>query len=187
MRRYFNTEGRCRPDIHYMVRLDDRLVQIRRQYVDRGKYFAINRGRQYGKTTTLKALAEYLKDDYMVLSIDFQGISSASFENENKFVEALIHLKPIINGSGNYYIEAQTRDSRRTDVIVDYHGEQFIIELKIWRGNEYRERGERQFAEYLDYYHQEKRYLLSFNFNKKKETGIKKIQIGEKTIIEVVV
>lgn len=31
-------------------------------------------------------------------------------------------LKPIINGIGNYYIEAQTRDGRRTDIIVDYLG-----------------------------------------------------------------
>ena len=42
-------------------------------------------------------------------------------------------------------------DAQRTDVIVDYQGEQFIIEMKIWRGNEYNERGERQLAEYLDY------------------------------------
>ena len=27
----------------------------------------------------------------------------------------LIYLKPIINGTGNYYIEAQTRDERRTN------------------------------------------------------------------------
>lgn len=33
---------------------------------------------------------------------------------------------------GNYYIEAQTRDAKRTDVIVDYLGEQFIVELKIF-------------------------------------------------------
>ena len=42
----------------------------------------------------------------------------------------LLYLKPIINGTGNYYLEAQTRDARRTDVIVDYRGEQFIVELK---------------------------------------------------------
>ena len=68
-----------------------------------------------------------------------------------------------IHDAGNYYIEAQTRDERRTDIIVDYLGEQFIIELKIWHGNEYNERGERQLAEYLDYYHKDKGYLLSFN------------------------
>ncbi len=99
----------------------------------------------------------------------------------------LLYLKPIINGTGNYYLEAQTRDARRTDVIVDYLGEQFIIELKIWRGNEYNERGEKQLTEYLDYYHEDKGYLLSFNFNRKKETGVKEIRIGGKTIVEAVV
>ncbi len=114
-------------------------------------------------------------------------------ENDEQFLESqgrklfLLYLKPIINGTGNYYIEAQTRDARRTDVIVDYRGEQFIVEMKIWRGSEYRERGEWQLADYLDAYHQEKGYLLSFNFNKKKEQGIRKIRIGKKTIIEVVV
>lgn len=49
MERYFNTEGLCDPDIHYMVNLDERLSKIKRLFVDRGKYFVINRGRQYGK------------------------------------------------------------------------------------------------------------------------------------------
>lgn len=83
--RYFNTEGVCRPDVHYMVRLDDRLDKIKRLYVDRGKYFVINRGRQYGKTTTLKALAEYLKEDYVVIAMDFQMMSTANFANERTF------------------------------------------------------------------------------------------------------
>lgn len=88
---------------------------------------------------------------------------------------------------GNYCIEAQTRDARRTDVIVDYLGEQFIIELKIWHGNEYNERGERQLSEYLEYYHKDKGYMLSFNFNINKKTGVKEIQIGSKMIVEAVV
>lgn len=114
-------------------------------------------------------------------------------DNDEKFVEEygrkffLLYLKPIINGAGNYYIEAQTRDARRTDVIVDYLGEQFIVELKIWHGNEYHEQGRQQLTEYLDYYHQDKGYLLSFNFNKKKEQGIRTLQIGNKTIVEAVV
>lgn len=90
-------------------------------------------------------------------------------------------------GTGNYYIEAQTRDARRTDVVVDYLGEQFVVEMKIWHGNEYNERGEKQLAEYLDYYHQKKGYMLSFNFNKKRETGMKVITIGDKTIVEAMV
>ena len=114
-------------------------------------------------------------------------------ENDEAFVEAygrkffLLFLKPIINGVGNYYMEAQTRDFRRTDVIVDYLGEQFIVELKIWRGDEYNERGEEQLIGYLDYFRQEKGYLLSFNFNKKKETGVKVLKVKGKTIVEAVV
>ena len=70
---------------------------------------------------------------------------------------------------------------------VDYKGEQFILELKIWHGNEYNERGEKQLAEYLDYYHKDKGYMLSFNFNKNKEIGVKRIEAGDKTIVEGVV
>lgn len=61
---------------------------------------------------------------------------SEIYGNDDRFIEDygrklfLLYLRPIINGAGNYYIEAQTRDARRTDVIVDYSGEQFIIELK---------------------------------------------------------
>jgi Predicted AAA-ATPase. len=114
-------------------------------------------------------------------------------EKDRKFVEEfgrrffLLYLRPIINGAGNYYIEAQTRDKKRTDVIIDYHGEQFVIEMKVWHGKEYHERGEAQLAEYLDFYHKQTGYLLSFNFNKKKETGVFDRMIGDKRIIEAVV
>lgn len=99
----------------------------------------------------------------------------------------LIYLKPIIIGTGNYYMEAQTRDERRTDVIVDYLGEQFIVKLKIWHGEEYNERGEKQLTDYLEYYHKDKGYMLSFNFNKNKKVGVQKIRVGGKTIVEAVV
>ncbi len=59
--------------------------------------------------------------------------------------------------------------------------------MKIWHGNEYNERGERQLAEYLDYFHLEKGYMLSFNFNQKKEIGVKELRVEGKTIIEAVV
>ena len=60
MKRHFNVNGECQPDLHYMVDISDRLRQIK-QMVDDGQYFTINRARQYGKTTTLTALAKYLK------------------------------------------------------------------------------------------------------------------------------
>ena len=99
----------------------------------------------------------------------------------------LLYLKPIINGTGNYYIEAQTRDQTRTDVVVDYLGEQFVIEMKIWRGERYNAKGEEQIASYLDYFGLETGYMLSFNFNKEKETGVKEVRVGEKLLYEATV
>ena len=114
-------------------------------------------------------------------------------DSGEKFVEEsgrklfLLYLRPIINGSGNYYIESRTRNMGRTDVIVDYRGEQYIIELKIWRGKEYNSRGEKQIAGYLDDYGQKTGYMLSFCFNKNKRVGVNEIVTGDKKIIEAVV
>lgn len=99
----------------------------------------------------------------------------------------MLFLRPIINGTGNCYVEARTRNQERMDLVIDYLGEQSIIEMKVWHGNAYLERGEEQLAAYLDYYHLKKGYLLSFNFNKKKEIGVKEIVFGDKLIIEAVV
>ena len=99
----------------------------------------------------------------------------------------MLFLKPIINGIGNCYVESETRDHERMDLVIDYLGEQYVCELKIWRGNAYHERGERQLSDYLDYFHLKKGYMLSFNFNKKKEIGVKEILLGDKLLIEAVV
>ena len=106
------------------------------------------------------------------------------FREKDGREQFLLYLKPIINGTGNYYIEAQTRDQTRTDVIVDYLGRQYIIELKIWRGERYNAAGEKQISEYLDYWDLTTGYMLSFNFNKKKEQGVKRVRIGDKTLFE---
>lgn len=114
-------------------------------------------------------------------------------DRDEKFLEAdgrryfMLFLKPIINGTGNYYIEARTRNNEQTDMIIDYLGQQYIIEMKIWHGNAYNERGEKQLSDYLEYYHVDKGYMLSFNFNKNKKIGVKEVVLGEKLLIEAVV
>lgn len=118
---------------------------------------------------------------------ELYGDSDERFIEEEGRKYFLLYLRPIINGTGNYYVESRTRGLRRTDVIVDYRGERFIIEMKIWRGEEYHKRGELQLAGYLDDYHIKEGYMLSFNFNKNKQAGIREVVIGEKKIIEAVV
>jgi hypothetical protein len=87
--RKFNTTGVCDKEEHYMVDISEKLKQIRIM-VDEGEYFTINRGRQYGKTTTLLALEEELKDDYMVISISFEGIGCESFATPEAFCGMLL-------------------------------------------------------------------------------------------------
>ena len=118
---------------------------------------------------------------------DIYGNNELTFKEEEGRRFFMLYIRPIINGTGNYYIEAQTRDRSRTDMIIDYNGQQFIIEMKIWRGDSYNERGEQQLFEYLDYYHADKGYLLSFCFNKQSKPEAKTISLGGKEIVEVVV
>lgn len=112
---------------------------------------------------------------------------------DEKFLEEegrkyfMLYLKPIINGIGHSYVEARTRNLGRTDLVVDYLGEQFVIEMKIWNGPKYHANGETQTIEYLDYYRLKKGYMVTFNFNKHKETGVKEVRYGDYTLIEAVV
>lgn len=118
---------------------------------------------------------------------DIYGDQSDKFKEEDGRRYFLLYLRPIINGTGNYYVESRTRNMERTDVIVDYGGEQMVVELKIWRGNAYKERGERQLLDYLEHYHLKKGYMLSYNFNKQKEIGVRRLVFGDRVLIEAVV
>lgn len=84
MAKVFNITADCKPGQHYMVNLDKRLEEIKK-LIDAGQYFTINRARQYGKTTTLRALNRYLQTDYVVIFMDFQTFGTEEFKNENTF------------------------------------------------------------------------------------------------------
>ena len=77
--RKFNTTGTCYPQYHYMVDITDRLDDIEKRVAE-GEYITINRGRQYGKTTTLYHLTKRLCNDYVVFSISFESMGEAQFK-----------------------------------------------------------------------------------------------------------
>ena len=87
MAKVFNVNGACQKNIHYMVNLTPRLMEIK-VMTDAGKFFSINKARQYGKTTMLRAFTEFVRNSYIVLSLDFQNIESAEFANGSSFVHA---------------------------------------------------------------------------------------------------
>lgn len=91
MQECFNTTGLCYPDEHYMVNIEGRLEEIK-VLIDKGEYFAINRARQYGKTTTLHLLTERLSEDYAVLSLSFEGMEDEVYESVNSFCQRFCRL-----------------------------------------------------------------------------------------------
>lgn len=101
MQRRFNVTGLCYPDRHYMVNLDSRLAQIK-EMIDFGDYFVINRARQFGKTTILYALRNYLQEEYNVISISFQRISTVNYQNESAFSK--VFLEEFVSAAKNLHL-----------------------------------------------------------------------------------
>jgi hypothetical protein len=93
----------------------------------------------------------------------FNKIDAAFLERQGRLV-FLSFLVPLINGEGFYYIESETADSGRMDIVVTYGREEFIIELKIWHGEEYRQAGLEQLKAYLRSRNAKEGYLLTFDF-----------------------
>ena len=90
--REFNVTGICVPHMHYMVNISEKIEKIFK-LVEGTKYFTINRGRQYGKTTTIGRLKKRLPADYICASISFQGSSEKMFSDEEDFCRGLLYLK----------------------------------------------------------------------------------------------
>jgi hypothetical protein len=75
------------------------------------------------------------------------------------------------------------------DVVVDFGSEQFIIELKLWKGEAAQDKAYEQLLGYMASKNMEKGYLLTFDFRKKKshEYTAQWISVGNKDIFEVIV
>ena len=91
MQREFNITGICVPNMHYMVDISEKVEKIYK-LVAGGKYFTINRGRQYGKTTTINRLRKRLVVDgsYICISISFQYTDNQMFADAKGFCHGLL-------------------------------------------------------------------------------------------------
>ncbi|MGM9978923.1 MAG: AAA family ATPase [Clostridium sp.] len=124
----------------------------------------------------------------------FQQFMKEEYSSNNeRFLEThgrmlfLSFLTPIINGIGFAFKEVQISEEKRLDVVITYNNNKYIIELKVWRGEEYHEKGLKQLVDYLNINNQNKGYLLVFNFNKNKEYKKEELIVEGKEIFEVFV
>ena len=89
--REFNVTGICVPNMHYMVDISGKVEKIFK-LVESAKYFTINRGRQFGKTTTIGRLRKRLEEagGYICASISFQFATQLMFADEAGFSKGLL-------------------------------------------------------------------------------------------------
>ena len=126
-------------------------------------------------------------DRYMTIYSDLYGDQDEKFDEEQGRLRFLLFIRPIIYGTGNYSIEPETRNRKRMDLVIDYKGDQFVIELRIWHGSTYHKDDEEQFCGYLDRLHLNKGYLLTYSFNETKKVEISRRRVKGKKLIELVV
>ena len=128
----------------------------------------------------LERFSAMMHEEYRVEDGDF-------LERQGRLV-FLSFIKPIINGTGFYYVEPRTRDDKRMDMIVTYGKDEFIIELKIWRGEKYERTGREQLSQYLDIRGKKEGYLVTFDFTKNKTPRDPAwVEVGDKRIFEVII
>jgi len=175
-----------------ITKVRNRLLETRLydKFIDEDKFSKI-----YSQGASDKQ--QFIEDGYLnmekVLAKFAEHFNSIYGPGDEQFIENqgrkmfLLYLRPIINGIGNYYIEAETRDRTRTDIVLDYRSRQYVIELKIWHGEEYNRKGEIQLSEYLDHFGISQGYMVSFSFNKNKKPGVKTIDFGNKKLIEAII
>ena len=113
-------------DQHYMVPIDRQVNEAARMVED-NLYFCINRGRQYGKTTTLAFLKQKLEvKGYVVFSISFEGLPDSAYESLETLIYASLEkmvfsmqlntIANFSNESAQLLLDLQNRNKKYTDV-----------------------------------------------------------------------
>ena len=136
-------------------------------------------------------LSEHTLDMNTIL-LKFQEFMKANHsDKDEKFLERegrlifLAYLKPIINGKGYAFVEAQISQEKRMDVVITYYENKYIVELKLWYGNVYHQEGLKQLADYFQHQNHQNGWLVIFDFRKSKKWVNKPIKKEGKDIFAV--
>ena len=85
------------------------------------------------------------------------------FLERNGRLVFLAFLRPILNGHGYDFKEAQISEERRLDVTITFYQHKYVAELKIWYGKVAHEEGLNQLNGYLDRLELTEGYLIIFD------------------------
>ena len=99
-------------------------------------------GNRLNVTKILTKFQEFMKEQYSKKDRNF-------LERHGRLV-FLSFLKKIINESGYSFKEPQISEEKRLDIAITFYQHQYVIELKMWRGEKAHDNGLNQLAEYLE-------------------------------------
>ena len=129
--KHFNVTGLCVKEKHYMADISAKINEIM-ELVAKGKYFTINRARQYGKTTTLAVLAKSLPDDYTCISISFEGVGETMFKNPASFCQRfLLRISKTLENTDKEFAASWLDESVTDFDLFEYHLDRLCKNRKI--------------------------------------------------------
>jgi hypothetical protein len=125
--------------------------------------------------------------------VRFQAFMKEQYSKQDRgFLEKhgrlvfLAFLKPILNGHGHSFKEPEIHEEQRLDIVVTYHQHKYVVELKIWRGEQAHQRGIQQLAQYLDGLGLTQGYLVVFDHRDiQKSWEQKQYEIEDKKIYTI--
>ena len=144
-------------------------------------YRDVIKGNTFDMEMCMCKFAEHYEEIYAEEDVNF-------LERHGRLI-FLTFLKPLLNGQGFFHIESELTDLRRMDIVVDFGTDQFIIELKLWKGKSANENAYDQLLGYMESKRAKVGYLLTFDFRKNvnKESKAEWVTFGDMKIFDVVV
>jgi hypothetical protein len=134
-------------------------------------------GHRFNVPKALLKFQELMKAEYSKKERDF-------LERQGRLV-FLAFLKPILNGHGHAFKEPQISEEKRLDILITYYQHQYVIELKLWRGQQAHENGLNQLTDYLDRLGLQEGALLIFDHQEQKQWKAEELSWNGKQIFAV--
>ena len=122
---------------NYFISKDSSMSEFKNKFT--GVFQDVMKNNSFDMELCLSKFAEHYAEI-------FNEIDAPFLERHGRLL-FLSYVRPLINGLGFYHIESQFTDHRRMDIVVDFNQEQFIIELKIWKGEIGKEKAYEQLTE----------------------------------------
>ncbi len=140
--RSFGTEGRVRPEHHYIVPRTEEIIDFIRR-VKNGKYIVLFAPRQTGKTTFFRlVLAALVAKDptYFPIQLDFQTMRNAAPITfyEQLYYQINRQIESVFQKRGEVPSETLTQFLENTTLTDHFSMEAFFENLKSFLGNDFR-------------------------------------------------